>query len=81
MTPGAPDAVVGWTGGGANKPSGSLTVNGVTVNLTGAKFDSMRQYWTFDEVRVSPGPATLTATAYPQSDPTRTESVTYTKAF
>lgn len=81
MVPGAQTAIVGWTGGRASKPAGSLTVGGETVHLTGARWDAMRMYWTFDGVPLRPGATTLRATVYPESDPTRTETVTYTKTF
>lgn len=81
MVPGSPDAVVGWTGGKGSPPAGTLTVDGKVVNLVNPRWDSLREYWTFDPVRLGPGPATLRATAYPAADPTKAETVTYSKAF
>jgi hypothetical protein len=81
IVPGSPEAVVAWTGGRGNAPAGTLTVNGTVANLQNPRWDALRQYWTFDPVRLSPGPATLRATAYPAADPTKAETVTYQKAF
>ena len=79
ITPGAQTAIVAWTGSRTWKPAGTIEINGAVKNLTGANWDAVDQRWTFTPTPLPVGPATVRATAYPEADPSRAESVTYRK--
>lgn len=77
LVPGTTSVIVGYTGGRAQTPAGTITINGVETGLRGPVWDADR--WSFAAVRLTSGASTVTATVYPASDPTRAESTTYTK--